>query len=955
LALTGSAAFYDGNPASWTPANVTVVGGAEMVLNVGGTGDFSATQAGTLLGNLSTGLNNNGLEAGSTFAFDTSHSTANVNISANIADTAGAGGGSLNILKQGNGTLQFSGSNTYTGKTTITTGSLVVSSLNSVNGGSPLLAASSLGAPTTVANGTINLGVANSNGNNGTLVYVGPGETTDRVINFPGQENSGCAISQSGSGVLTFTSSFTMAANANKTVTLQGSTSGVGQILGSIGNPGLAGKTTSVTKNGTGEWILGGVNTYSGVTTVSAGTLQFAKEVSLYNNSPGSWTASNIQVAGGAMLALNVGGSGEFTSSDVGTLATNLAGANSSLANTSLLGLDTTNAAGGSFTLAANLLNSNNGTGAVGLTKLGGNTLVLSGNSTFTGPIAVTAGTISISGVGSLGSAGNFPAGIAINGSTALNFNSSAAQTFSGVISGSGSLTQSSGQLAITGNNPFTGPVAISGGTLTAGSAMSLGFGSVGLSGGALGISGATLPNNLALSGGSIYAPSNAGLSGNLSGPGSLVKTGGGLLSLSGSSSYSGATVVSGGTLRLASAPTLPSGITIMPLGDSITYGVVPINGVDSYANPTAGYRGTLYNYLATTGNTIQYVGSSNGSPGSLPTSPLDETWQEGHPGYTSAQILSGLPGWLTAGSQPYHQLPKVIMLMIGTNDADTGVSTSSYASNVANIISTANLYDPGVQFLLADVIPLPSNSSNYGTIASYNATLPGIAAAANAAGDNVSLVDLNTNYPVGDGLPITGDVHPTATGYAWMASQWYNALISTASAASSASPSASLPTNSPTTVAAGATLDLNGVPTTLGPLNGAGNILLGNAGALTLNNNNDSTFSGSISGSGSLTETGTATLVLSGSNSFSGGTNVLDGTLVLNGADSLLAGSSLTIGSAAGPDVVFTPPQIATHASSTSLAPVPEPGTLALLAVMAIWSTVACCRFSKRPASRKT
>ena len=66
-------------------------------------------------------------------------------------------------------------------------------------------------------------------------------------------------------------------------------------------------------------------------------------------------------------------------------------------------------------------------------------------------------------------------------------------------------------------------------------------------------------------------------------------------------------------------------------------------------------------------------------------------------------------------------------------------------------------------------------------------------------------------------------------------------------------------------------------------------------------------------------------------------------GTLVLDGAQTLLAGSSLTIGSAA-PGAIFSPPSAAANANN--LAPVPEPGTCAMLLAAAI--AAACLR--RRP-----
>ncbi len=169
----------------------------------------------------------------------------------------------LSINKAGSGTWTLTGGNAYSGSTSVGGGILLMSSFNSVNGGTPLLASSSLGAPMTVDDGTIDI-------TSGTLRYTGPGETTDRVINIAG--SSGATLDQSGGGLLMFTSDLVTTSSSSKTLTLTGSTTGVGEIAGAIPNFGVTTKT-SVAKSGSGTWTLSGANTYTGTTTVNAGTL----------------------------------------------------------------------------------------------------------------------------------------------------------------------------------------------------------------------------------------------------------------------------------------------------------------------------------------------------------------------------------------------------------------------------------------------------------------------------------------------------------------------------------------------------------------------------------------------------------------------------------------------------------------------------------------------------------
>jgi fibronectin-binding autotransporter adhesin len=124
-------------------------------------------------------------------------------------------------------------------------------------------------------------------------------------------------------------------------------------------------------------------------TTVQAGTLRWATSYAMP-------TSGSVNVASGATLAVNLGGTNEFTSANLTTLMGN------TLFNSgSTLALDTTDAAGGSFTYAGALNNGTTG-GVMTLAKVGANTLVLSGANTYSGGTDVLAGTLDVKNPASL-------------------------------------------------------------------------------------------------------------------------------------------------------------------------------------------------------------------------------------------------------------------------------------------------------------------------------------------------------------------------------------------------------------------------------------------------------------------------------------------------------------------------------------------------------------------------
>jgi autotransporter-associated beta strand protein len=293
LVVKKAAGLYNGDPAKWTPTNITVHKAATLRLNVGGPGEFTGAHVGALLKNLTTSVNNSGLMAGAVLCLDTANAKEPVTVAANIADSKGPGGGGFVLKKCGVGTLQFSGNNTYTGQTILEGGTLSVASLNSVVNGK---AGSNLGSPTDVERGEIVIG---SGDGEFTLIYTGTGETSDRVMNLAG-ENATVTFDQSGAGLLKLTSTFVLSGyGASKTIVLKGDAAGAGEIAGNIVNPyDRVGKaTTAITKLGAGTWTLSGANTYTGPTKVKGGVVACSNASSLGGGS--------LDIGTGAKLRLN--------------------------------------------------------------------------------------------------------------------------------------------------------------------------------------------------------------------------------------------------------------------------------------------------------------------------------------------------------------------------------------------------------------------------------------------------------------------------------------------------------------------------------------------------------------------------------------------------------------------------------------------------------------------------
>ena len=401
-----------------------------------------------------------------------------------------------------------------------------------------------------------NGGVIQSATNNGAHI-----DTISSAIAIQGDSGSGTftagatsASSRLSIGAVTGVST----AGNTTTLTLNGDNTGANAVTGVIGN-GSAGGTLAVVKSGNGVWVLSGANTFTGGVTLNSGTLRLGNNAAL-----GSGT---FTIAGGAIDVTSArtttnnnaqAWNGDFTY--VGTNTLNLCtGAVAMNASRTVTVNASTLTVGGVISGAG-----------FGLTKSGAGNLTLSAANTFTGPVTINSGTLTVkSAIGNGGSAGGLgqstsdAANLVINGGV-FNWNAAASETSNRSITiGTNGGTFSSFGISGAAGLTLTGSLALAGSgarTITLISAASNRNNSwsadIGDSGGATSV----VVNNTFANGGSSWA-----LSGSLSFTGGLSVTGGGgVLNLTGTNNNfsGGVTVGAGSALYLNRTGTLSQDFT---------------------------------------------------------------------------------------------------------------------------------------------------------------------------------------------------------------------------------------------------------------------------------------------------------------------------------------------------------------------------------------------------------
>ncbi|KRC81475.1 autotransporter-associated beta strand repeat-containing protein [Sphingomonas sp. Root241] len=791
--------------------------------------------------------------------------------------------GAAGLTKTDAGTLVLTGTNSYTGGTTINGGTLRISA--DVN-----LGAAAGGI--TLGGGTLNTtaDLTSSRAVNlaGAGTFLTDGGTT---LTLDGAISGAGALTKQGAGslVLTADSAYGGGTTIAAGMLQLGNGGTTGSITGDIVDNGalllnrsdsltLAGTITgsgSVSQIGSGTTILTGANSYGGGTTISAGILQLGA-----GGTTGSITGDVVDNA--ALV---------FDRSDQVTFA-----------------------------------NVISGTGRV--EQAGPGTTILTGANTYTGGTTISAGTLQL---GNGGTSGSIAGDVLDNGLLVLD--RSDTMTFGGTISGGGALIQvGTGTTILTGGNSYTGATSVTAGTLLIEGDQS---GATGLtsvvSGATLGGTGIVGGNVSVADGGTLAAGSNGvgalTINGNLVlGSGSQLAFEFGQASVSGGPLNDlvnvGGNLTLDGTIDVTQAPGGSFGPGVYRV---INYaGTLTDNGltVGSLPSGTAFVQTAVanqVNLVNTAGLTLNFWdgaagpkndGTIQGGNGIWVLGGGANNWTEVNGAVNadyaqgSFAIFQGTGGTVTVDNSGGNVLSAGMQFTVGgytivgqpltltgaqafVRVGDGGAGDAAITTTVSSVLtgSAQLVKDMGGTLVLTGVNSYMggtainggtlsvSSDANLGDAASGLSFNGGTLRTTGTFGSNraVTLGGTGTFFTQGAGLVLGGIV----SGPGALVKDGAGTLILRADHNYTGG----------TTITAGL-LQLGEGGTTGSIL---GNVV--NNARFAVNRSDTLTLAGTISGSGELLQTGTGTTILTAANSYTGATRVSAGTLLINGDQSAATG----------------------------------------------------------------
>jgi autotransporter-associated beta strand protein len=397
--------------------------------------------------------------------------------------------------------------------------------------------------------GANNVRIANNNQTSQTL-----GNNNITVASLSYEDDTGSSIQLSNHTLASGSTSYKLTVNSSIANTSSGSHTISAPIV--LGNnvtvnaasgltfSGVVSGSYNLTKSGSGTLTLSGANTYTGTTTINAGTVVATVAAAL------GTTAGGTTIANGATLKLSPSAAisrAEPLTINGGTLY------NTSYANT----LSGTVALGANSTVnvaADQLLLSGVISGAYKLTKSGSGTLILSAANTYSGGTAVSAGTLTASNNAAAMGTGT----VTLSSGTTLNLHPSTAKTYANTLVVNGATIKNTVK-----DNVLSGGVTLGGNST---------------------VNVAAAADTLTMSGIINSGTSSYG----------LTKSGSGTLKLTGVNTYKGATAVSAGTLQFTDASGLGTTAGATTVASDATLNYAPASTGTTVSEPVTLNGGTL-------------------------------------------------------------------------------------------------------------------------------------------------------------------------------------------------------------------------------------------------------------------------------------------------------------------------------------------------------------------------
>lgn len=476
-------------------ANTTLSLGVNRTARLWKFGDTSGSQRWIV------GSGNTLTLAGTTPGFQINNATTQIDCV--IAGTDG-------LAKTGAGNLTLTGANTYTGATTITAGTLQIGNGGTIGSLATASAITNNAAMIINRSNTITQGTdfASVISGTGTLTKSGSGTLILTGANtFTGTTTISAGTLQIGNGSTTGTLSTSSAIINNAALVFDRSNG----VIQGVGFADAISGTGSLTNDGIGTLTLNSANTYSGLTTVNAGSLEVLHANALGTtaagtvvNGTGTGGASNarLELEGGITVSgetLTINGVGNFLGALSSTSGSNTWAGNVTIGSAGTrLGAST----GNTLTVSGIIDSGAVDTGLVIRTSDLSSTVILSGANTYLGDTSVLIGKLQLDGGNNrlpiatkltMGSSGTNPdaefdlngrsqevAGLVLTGTASKNsinnssatactltVNASTPSTFASILKGNLALVKTGAEsLTLAATNTYSGSTTIGAGTL---------------------------------------------------------------------------------------------------------------------------------------------------------------------------------------------------------------------------------------------------------------------------------------------------------------------------------------------------------------------------------------------------------------------------------------------------------------------------------------------------------